>query len=500
MNKITLCLLLTCFSAMLSAQTVTLDSTFGVNGQVNTDVYDPYGNPYGNNIVLLPNGEVAIIGLVLDSTALPVVAKFGADGLLDSSFTQTLPSLGDRSSGLADQSDGKFLATGIESASPYRGLIYRINPEGGLDPTFGSGGVSKIVVKVFDNIIPMELSTGALLVFGDENIPNEGITLFAAHLHSDGKVNPDFGENGYFRFGLEDQYVLITAAVEQPDGKILFAGMAGWNLFLLRMHPNGTIDLSFGTEGYLIDPMPGGGEAYGIALQPDGKIVACGYGDPSLQPIIARYHTNGSRDTTFGNQGVVYFSEIEDPTEGIGIEVLPNGKIISGISNFYANNFYLAQLLPNGERDSTFGLNGVYEYLNNDFRARAMSRSANMLAVSGREEANSGFNKIVLLRFLLDLNVGTLNPSEPDPTLWVYPNPIMEQFTLEFGLVQQEQVSIYLTDIQGKRVQSFVQKQIFEPGDHLLSLSCPGHLPAGNYILTMEAAGKKMTSIQIIKK
>lgn len=500
MKKIALCSLLTCFSSFLSAQSVTLDSTFGVNGQVNTDLYDPYGNPYGNNIVLLPNGEVTVIGLVLDSTALPVVAKFGADGVLDSSFMQILPNLGDRSSGLADQSDGKFLATGIESASPYRGLIYRINPEGALDPTFGSGGVSMLSVDVFDNIIPMELSTGKTLVYGDEDMLNAGIRLFASRLHANGEVDTDFGENGYFRFDLGDQKVLITAAIEQPDGKILFAGMASWNLFLLRMHPNGTIDLSFGTEGYLIDPMPSGGEAYGIALQPDGKIVACGYGDPSFQPIVVRYHPNGSRDTTFGDQGVVYFSEIGDPTEGIGIEVLPNGKIISGISSFYANNFYLAQLLPSGERDSSFGINGVYEYLNNDFRARAMSRSANLLAVSGREEANAGFNKIVLLRFLLDLNVGTLNPAEPDPTLWVYPNPIMEQFTLEFGLEQQEQVSVYLTDIQGKLVQNLIQNKPFEPGKHTLTLSCPSHLPAGNYVLSLDVAGKKMVSVQVTKK
>ncbi|MDO8368340.1 MAG: T9SS type A sorting domain-containing protein, partial [Saprospiraceae bacterium] len=210
---------------------------------------------------------------------------------------------------------------------------------------------------------------------------------------------------------------------------------------------------------------------------------------------------NGTRDTTFGDQGVVYFTEIEDPTEGIGIKVLPNGKTLVGISSFYGKNFYIAQLLPGGVRDSTFGVNGVYKHLNKDFRARTMTLTANMLTVSGREESNSSYNKILLLRFLLDLSVGTFNPENAaDPTLWIYPNPISEQFTLEFGLTQQAQVSVQLFDLQGKLVQSLVQNQSFEQGEHALGLHCPGHLPAGNYILTLEVASKKMTSVQVVKK
>jgi len=294
---------------------------------------------------------------------------------------------------------------------------------------------------------------------------------------------------------------LITDGVEQPDGKLVFAGMADWNLFMIRIHPEGTIDHSFGTDGYVIDPMPTGGEAYSLALQPDGKIVACGYAIPSNSPVVARYHPNGSRDTTYGDQGVVYFTDIAGLTEGIGIEVLPNGKTLVGISNFSGKNFYFAQLLPNGARDSTFGVNGFYEYVNNDFRARTMSLMGNMIAVSGRKESFPSNNRILLLRFLLDLSVGTFNPKiAADPSLWIYPNPISEQFTLQFGLVEPAPVSVQLLDMQGKLMQYLVQNQSFEQGEHTLDLSCPSTLPAGNYVLTLEVAGKKMTSVQIMKK
>ncbi len=502
MKKITLCSLFTFFVGFLVAQSVALDSTFGVNGQVTTHMYDSYGNPYGNNIVLESNGEVLIIGTVIDSNNwLPVLEKFGNNGVIDPSFIQNFPTLSEYNLGVSAQLDGKFLVTGEEPSSPFNGAVFRLNADGMMDATFGNDGFSSLLVRVFDNIIPMELSTGKIVVFGDENIPNADISVFATRLHASGVVDNTFGEDGYFRFGLSDKYLLISAGLEQPDGKLLFAGMAHWDLFMIRLHPDGTIDLSFGTDGYLIDPMPNGGEAYSLALQPDGKIVVCGYADPSYQAIVARYHPNGSRDTTFGDQGVVYFTDIEEPTEGIGIEVLPSGKTLVGISNYYGKNFYIAQLLPSGARDTAFGVNGVFEYINNDFRARSMSLKANMLAVSGREESSSGYHKMVLLRFLLDLNVGTINPANPtDPTLWIYPNPIAEQFNLQFALTQKAPVSIQLFDVQGKMVQTLVQNQSFESGEHILNLNCPEQLPSGNYVLTLEVAGEKRTSVQVFKR
>lgn len=496
MKKMTLCSLLVCFAGFIAAQVVELDSNFGINGLVKTSLYDSEGNPYGNNIVLLPNGEVVTIGAGNDSIYLPTVQKFGNNGVLDASFTQTFPNLNETNLGLSAQKDEKLLVTGNAPSAPYNLSVNRINADGSTDTTFGNGGFSSLSVKPVDNNIPIELTTGKLIVFGDDEINNTDIVVFVTRLHSNGLIDTTFGEDGYFRFGLPGKILLISAGVEQPDGKLVFAGMASWNSFVIRLNPDGTRDLSFGTDGYVVDSMPDGGEAYALALQPDGKIVVCGYGAPSYQPTIVRYHPNGSRDSTFGNQGVVHFTEIPKYTEGIGIEVLPNGNTLIGISSYHAENFYIAQLLPNGTRDTTFGENGVYEYVNNNFRARAMSHFANLLAVSGIGD-NS---KILLLRFLLDLNVGTINPTiSSDPSLWLYPNPVSEQFHLQFALTQIAAVSIQLFDLQGKLVQSLQENQIFDSGEHTLNLSCPEYLPSGNYVLTLEVAGEKRSSVQVFK-
>lgn len=503
MKKFTLAFTLICFKLFLSAQTIALDSTFGVNGNVNTMMYDPDGNPYGANLVLLPNGEIVVIGLSIDSSQLlSTLQKYGPNGALDQNFTHTFPELWSRSTGVALQMDGKLLVTGSEDITRYHGAVFRLNVDGKRDSTFGVNGFASIYTDAVDNIIPMELSTGKIIVYGDAynpSVPSE-VGSFATRLHPNGTVDQTFGDTGYFRYNLPDKILFIEDVLELPDGKLIFAGMASWDLYLFKLDQNGNLDLSFGTNGHVIDPMPTGSEAYSLAVQPDGKIVVCGYAFPSYNPIVARYNENGSRDTSFGDQGVIFFSDIEIYSEGIGIEVLPNGKILVGISNFSAHNFYMAQLLPSGARDTTFGVQGIYTYEHDDFRARAMHLNGNIVAVSGREQSPPFDHLVHLIRLILDLNVGTLDPNAPsEPALLIYPNPIASQFSIKFDLVQQETVSIELYDLQGKLVQSFVQNQFFEQGEYALELNCVPSLSAGNYVLTLQVGGRKMRSIQVMK-
>ena len=87
-----------------------------------------------------------------------------------------------------------------------------------------------------------------------------------------GDIDRQFGTNGfvdlnYSQVDTDDSFRVVTV---QPDGRILAAGDEG---LLLRLLPNGAIDLSFGEDGYAITGMA---PITGIALQQDGKIVLVG--------------------------------------------------------------------------------------------------------------------------------------------------------------------------------------------------------------------------------
>ena len=87
---------------------------------------------------------------------------------------------------------------------------------------------------------------------------------------NDGKQLTTIGVSGYG-----------NGVAIHSDGKIVvaggsYAGVGGTHSFALaRYNADGSLDTSFDGDGKLTTDF-GGGVAYGVALQPDGKIVAVG--------------------------------------------------------------------------------------------------------------------------------------------------------------------------------------------------------------------------------
>src|SRR5206468_4572273 len=70
----------------------------------------------------------------------------------------------------------------------------------------------------------------------------------------------------------------------------------------------GALDTSFGTGGKVTTAIGSDNDqAYGVAIQSDGKIVAAGYSfnGSNNDFALARYTTAGALDTTFGTGGKV---------------------------------------------------------------------------------------------------------------------------------------------------------------------------------------------------
>ena len=84
MKKMTLCSLFACFSYFLAAQSVALDSTFGVNGVVETNLIHYYtNNVFGTVVNLLPDGKI-IIGGAKDEIF--TIQRYHNSGVKDTSF------------------------------------------------------------------------------------------------------------------------------------------------------------------------------------------------------------------------------------------------------------------------------------------------------------------------------------------------------------------------------------------------------------------------------
>ena len=136
------------------------------------------------------------------------------------------------------------------------------------------------------------------------------VTLF---VYGQAVVMPDSTFNGTGRkiFSVGGTLDFGDNIALQPDGKIIMTG-ASMNLGgtvslgVSRINPDGSFDNTFGTSGIsLVDlgglPSQGGFEPE-IVIQPDGKILICGYGWSSGDDdmMICRLLPNGSPDPAFG--------------------------------------------------------------------------------------------------------------------------------------------------------------------------------------------------------
>ena len=129
------------------------------------------------------------------------------------------------------------------------------------------------------------------------------------------------------------------------------------------------LDLSFGNGGKVVSNPDGSGIAYGagMALQADGKIVMVGNAGNSNADagfIVARYNTNGSLDTTFGNNGwtSVNFGATSHFNSSVAIQadgkIVIGGDVITQTTNTFVQDLAVARLNSNGSLDTSFDGDG----------------------------------------------------------------------------------------------------------------------------------------------
>lgn len=169
-----------------------------------------------------------------------------------------------------------------------------------------------------------------------------------AKFGSDGKTTTSIAGDNDYAYG-------ITL---QPDGKLVLAGRAGsLGSALIRYTSNGTLDTEFNGTGILTGSYYG--DMNSVLVQPDGKIVAAG--GTGGQFALTRININGGYDTNFGLFGRVYTDF--DPYSDLACSVVvkPNGKlVVSGYSSLISGRgrFALARYTANGDLDTAFNGTG----------------------------------------------------------------------------------------------------------------------------------------------
>jgi uncharacterized delta-60 repeat protein len=238
----------------------------------------------GSGYVRVPSEAPAmVIGVgggayVLSGSNGPTITKVTAQGRFDRSFGEegtARPSLG-----------RKIRRQGRVHRLRMRALAMRVLPSGGL------------------------LVAGAAVGGSDRRI-------FAARLHADGGLDSSFGRGGLALLGFgPGRPCTPTEVAFQRDGGIVFAGYLrgrpseehGEDFALVRMRADGTRDRGFGRGGVAVMRPARRSFASSLAIEGNGRILAAGktLGKAGrTRELLFRFTRQGRIDRSFGRRGMV---------------------------------------------------------------------------------------------------------------------------------------------------------------------------------------------------
>ncbi len=180
---------------------------------------------------------------------------------------------------------------------------------------------------------------------------------FANELAADGAIKSSYMPAPPTEFEVRD-------AARLPDGTALMVGRKTYStstagrLAVYRLDASGAMDTTFGTGGIFELPTDELGFlrhiATSVALDPDGRIVVAGSSD--LHLIAVRLLTDGTLDTSFGENGI-YVGPEQDYDSRTFVERTAAGGY--RVTTTGASQCQVVGLTANGAMDNSFGTGGI---------------------------------------------------------------------------------------------------------------------------------------------
>ncbi|MEP7319710.1 MAG: T9SS type A sorting domain-containing protein, partial [Panacibacter sp.] len=201
---------------------------------------------------------------------------------------------------------------------------------------------------------------GKIIISGGINYAE----YFIAQHNPDGSIDSSFGGKGSIRYP-GDQFSSLAL---QQDGKIVISYNESEQVgSLVRFKTDGTKDSTFGINGTVTTEISSRNLIYDLLIQPDGKVLAAGGSDKTANKeilVLLKFDSNGTPDTTFGDNGIVYTSSDTAWMNANSVILQPDNQIIIGgylgnpLSSMYASNIS-ARYNKDGSLNDKYGTNGI---------------------------------------------------------------------------------------------------------------------------------------------
>ncbi len=411
-----------------------LDTTFGAKGgYLITDFAAAQRDERHRDTVVQADEKIVVVGTRETATTNFfefLVARYHSDGTPDTTFDGdgyfALDLVGqlDSANAVAIQADGKIVVAGGVGDTSLETHVFRLNTDGTLDTTFGTGGIARLSGP--GEALSVAIQTnGKIVVTAAYNNLFLGYSFSVARLNANGSADNTFDGDG--QITVSPSVLFPYGLALQPDGKIVVAGTSSTisssqNVRLIRLNSNGTYDTTFDGDGVVETIIAGeDSEARCVIIQADDTILVGGGSAPGSQdsPMLARYKSNGVLDTEFNGDGIRIIDIANVAQDGYFHDVVQqtNGKIIAIYSDETTvfpfpqlDDFYVFKFNEDGSTDNNFDANGIVKsQWCEDGTELALQTDGKLIAVGSNDRVDdSDYNHgICVQRF--DANDGSVD-------------------------------------------------------------------------------------------
>jgi len=374
-----------------------LNSSFGTGGLASSnDLGNPLDHPF--EIVRTVDGKLLLNGYVtkpnVPETNKVVLWRVTAGGIVDASFgtagrheveSSHIRSYNYRLAALPNAGIA-LLETSLISYYPeYSGVpdtsrLMRFDASGAPDNAFGIAGSASITLSGYGGFAAIGVvpnNAGGFLIPGAAvlakgcssggSCSRTGVDLAVADLDSTGRLQPGYGRGDGFAIwsNFENSYEQIDTILVEPAGKVVLAGISNegvstsyTNTLVARLMADGSPDSAFGTNGR---------SAFKRSALPNSVVRAVEQDSGAITVVagIQRFSSTAFRLDSMGVVDPGYTNTLTGPSQQgahIALGLRPDGRMLYGTVTYDPNTLkqvaILEQRMPDGARDTSFGVNG----------------------------------------------------------------------------------------------------------------------------------------------
>lgn len=339
--------------------------------------------------------------------------------------------------------EAKKVTNKNNNSSSTSGIQFKVL-QGVIDTSFGNGGYVLHDNAAFggptgfDSGDAIKLTpSGDILVCGlSNNGSNHDIAIYK--YKPNGIIDDNFGSGGVvtrhnIAGGNEKDY--CKDLVVNNDESFYVTGYSynsagNDDMVILKYKANGSPDYNFGISGAIYHNYSTGGVLNDIPqriLSNDQDELFIIGGSPNGTDgdiVIWKYFSNGSRDTTFGTDGILNIDSLTGLSNTSIIhdsKILPNGKIvILGYESNGGSSGILSRVHSNGFPDPTFGTSGLIDYATDIGSSKSICHATNDYILYTSYTGGDGNSKLYKMKSngTLDVSFGTngstVIPENPD--------------------------------------------------------------------------------------